>query len=1013
MSDISDLVKKGNKEYTVLASKKNISIDAGQFSKYSSVYFLNETSIDGFSYQKQGKNLIIVNNDQTIELKNYFSKGYSTKSNITKIKYNQIGSIVEKSIINDGVINSDLFFTANANSKRRVTGTVFSDTIKMSEYNNDKEKGLTINAGKGNDTITGSQYGDTITGGAGINTINFDFSKTFGKDTIKLTKNEVIVLNITDGDESLSFDDLNFNKSGNNLSFTYGDNTVNEIIIKDYFKVNKTTSSVSIYLDDTTLSDYMTTADITFDITGKGKIYGTNFKDKITGSEGNDTIYGYAGDDTILTKGGKDTVVLTGEYGHDTIDSTGSSKVTVKLSSFDSANMSLKGNDFVYTTDENSDFTYKNFLTDNSADLWVSANKKNYFITNETDENVDYSKKTSNNVVFLNGNTPQTYNSSKKGSNIVYSYDNSVTFNYAGGKDSYISDGSSDDVYNGKLTKNTHLVISDEGGDNDILNLSNNPKDLVLFYNIDQEGNTGDDLIIYNKQAMTASGLTKSLKNDSYSGIKIENYFKEGEIENINYLYNNETVEMDISKWKYMIDTYVKDWLIKNNKTSVEDVMLNGKDKEKSELVSIFKNNSYALYEAISSKSDKYYDISIVNNNNVLEIYGKNNRKLYSVANFISDDSNETISLFVLDDNDKLMSYIITAQLEVRYGLDNDNTLYINDEKKTILSVADGTSNTLIFENKEYSDFYTKPSEEVAYNAGDPLIRKDNKNLLIGDNLTVKRVNGLNAEIQLVDKNQDTKNIIIGTGTVNGTFESEIIVGSDKGDIINSMGGNDLIYAGSKDDVLNFTAGQKDTATGKNTADMIGIGGTVLSDDNPYAAVSVYNSNGDDTYNTSFDVGLYIEDSNGYNDVINITDTAENLLFFFDVAKQESDEDKLYTDLFICDKADFLALRQTLVAGADAMELMESMQGKLGYVWIDDFYGGDQLIEKVNYTNSNTGVTRELNKLNNYNNVHSELYEIAEGIQNWLATTNYSTAWEVLENNNPQDINQLLNLYTS
>ena len=138
----------------------------------------------------------------------------------------------------------------------------------------------------------------------------------------------------------------------------------------------------------------------------------------------------------------------------------------------------------------------------------------------------------------------------------------------------------------------------------------------------------------------------------------------------------------------------------------------------------------------------------------------------------------------------------------------------------------------------------------------------------------------------------------------------------------------------------------------------------------------IYDAGGDDTYNTSFDVGLYIEDSAGA-DIINITDSAESLLYFFDVVnpKYKSDNPTLYTDLFICDKIEF-SNQSTALVNQFSMAGLEAFQGNIGYTWIDDYYGGAQKIETVNYNETSLNL--------DYTDSSSDLYQIAENIQTWL-----------------------------
>lgn len=85
-----------------------------------------------------------------------------------------------------------------------ITGSNFNDKIDISE----SDMGYTINAGNGNDTITGSQNEDIISGGAGNNTINY----TDGNDFIKLTKGENLTVNLS----GLGLDEEDISYTANN-----------------------------------------------------------------------------------------------------------------------------------------------------------------------------------------------------------------------------------------------------------------------------------------------------------------------------------------------------------------------------------------------------------------------------------------------------------------------------------------------------------------------------------------------------------------------------------------------------------------------------------------------------------------------------------------------------------------------------------------------------------------------------------------------------------------------------
>ena len=190
------------------------------------------------------------------------------------------------------------FNTFNYDDKKyTLTATAGDDVINVStpNYAGTKQKGYTINAGKGNDTVTGTQYKDTINGGAGDDTINATLgndvitggkgtntvaysAQNFGDDTIKLTKGET--LNIT----GLDFDGIEekdkYTVKGNDLYITskYG-----HVTVKNYAMKN---TGATVKIDGT---DQINAGEIYFDKDdiAKATITGTNLSDSIdaTGAE--------------------------------------------------------------------------------------------------------------------------------------------------------------------------------------------------------------------------------------------------------------------------------------------------------------------------------------------------------------------------------------------------------------------------------------------------------------------------------------------------------------------------------------------------------------------------------------------------------------------------------------------------------------------------------------------------------------------------------------------------------
>jgi len=853
-------------------------------------------------------------------------------------------------------------------------------------------------------------------------------------------------------------EDFEYSRDGKNLVITNGEQV---ITLENYFTTENgftTKSPINTIaykgINPPELQDYLTDLLASVDSANLGYVATANKKNVVTGTlladvidmsdstkkkgftiktgDGDDTIIGSSkndkiicgtGDKTIKTTGGNDTITFTDDWdSYGEIDSTGSKKVTIKLKSFNSNLLHFKENDLKYGIFEYDGFLYKDFKGTTAADLWIQNGKKKYNILNKTDEVVDYTKNKSNKFVYLSSDNTQTYNGSKKGTNVVYSNNQNVTFNYKGANDKYISYGESDDEYNAKITKTTKLVINDNGGD-DTITFNNKAKDLVLFFDVEAGNDAEGDIIVYNKNAMTYTSLTKAVKSSVYSGgVNIKQFFDEsGCIENVNL--GNE--EMNLENWAYYVNTEVSEYLENNGLISVSDVFRSGTKAQKKALTKLIKSLTYQKYLNLvdSCISIKDYNFQMAGADLVYTLGGNTER----VENFFAGSYIE-VDFYAINDEGNLEKCTIGSD-----GMINDNPitkqLANNDEltiddnlTQTEYTIADNAKVTLNFTNKAYTDFYTKEDPNKEYAAGDPLIYEDDGDLYFDEDLTISDIYDKNCQIQIVDKNSDTKNIIIGSGTVTGTFESEIIIGSTSaedddadsytGDIIYANGGNDLIYTGEGDDTVNLSAGNPGDPTGNNTAHMIGIGGTELLDSNPVSAISVYDAGGNDTYNTSFDVGLYIEDSAG-NDTLNITDDAANLLYFFDVANPNATgTPTLYTDLFICDKAEITALAtDNSFMASFATQGIEALQGNLGYAWIDDYYGGSQKIETVNYNGT------ELNL--DYTDTTSPLNQIRANVQAWLTNSvpfipshdNYDSAWSVIESGNVNDIKVMLAMY--
>lgn len=193
------VTKKNDKINIQLGSGDNYIIPASKGKDSLNFSFATNKSGGDFEYKQleDTKDLVISytkgNTTDTITIKNYFKT----------VDGNSTASSVKTVTIDDKTYNlTDLYQYSGEfvpNKKRSVSGTVFSDVIDESIYRNDREQGLTIKSGDGNDIITGSRFNDTIVSGRGNNTIIL--KDNFGDDKLVTTKGETVNINF-DGNAS-------------------------------------------------------------------------------------------------------------------------------------------------------------------------------------------------------------------------------------------------------------------------------------------------------------------------------------------------------------------------------------------------------------------------------------------------------------------------------------------------------------------------------------------------------------------------------------------------------------------------------------------------------------------------------------------------------------------------------------------------------------------------------------------------------------------------------------------
>ena len=275
----------------------------------------------GDYYYFDKSNLVIETEQGTIIIQNF------AKSDVTTAN----GDVIVKYADGEEHLRTKLFDVAPV--AKNYTGNWLGENISVA---GSVSKGLTLNGGAGNDSITGTGYADILLGGAGNDTLNAGggndkLTGGTGADVYEFEWNGSEQLpninTITDATNEDMIHIIGANptvayyKNGNNLELWKdpGDQ-YNRIILQNWFSKKPGQQLDSLKLGTNPAFSISTNA--VFEILGFGTVTGTNYKDSIEGSAGNDVLKGLAGNDTLiglqgsnkLYGGDGDDVFILGDY---------------------------------------------------------------------------------------------------------------------------------------------------------------------------------------------------------------------------------------------------------------------------------------------------------------------------------------------------------------------------------------------------------------------------------------------------------------------------------------------------------------------------------------------------------------------------------------------------------------------------------------------------------------------------------------------------------------------------
>ena len=764
----------------------------------------------------------------------------------------------------------------------------FSSNLRVSETEYKKSTGDDIIVGgTGVNFIHGGLQNDEITGGAGINVIQFKTGD--GNDTIYNSAGSDF-LYFCDS----SYDDLKFSRIDDNLIITYGEGRYEgTVTLKDYYKYGAKSSIKGICFSDEkdnstkykiiskplarfeeraqnesvtveeaayavgeafknagSLSEILSRP-MNFDIEMKspGAMTGSNNNDNIKGSSGEDIINAGGGDDTIEAGRGDD--VLYGGTGKNTfIFNIGDGKDTIyyqngtdildltKVTTEDAGTLvypdsTIPGykdkNDLVIKYTKDDEIRLVNyFRTKGKSDIKVKVLEGGKTVTKDLTEVIsieaDYSNETRGKSV-----TGSFLNDSIKGTSL------NDTIRGGEGND-ILTGGKGNDRLYGEAGKNTLVFSIGDGADTVY---SGKGEDTIKFTDIEtfKTGDTknikfsakGNDLIINygNGDTISVSGY---LRNPALSSVKFIQ-FKDSEPVEISKLLAENPFEFDgiLDKRNTIRGTNTTDIITGGNLADNLNGM-NGNDI-------IYAGAGNDIVRG-GNDDDIIYgeagDDRLYGDNGNDTIYGGDGNDIIYGGN--GDDI-----IYGNSGNDKLYGDAGNNSFHFKTGDGNDivysgrgnDSLHFDDANLNDLTFSLGKSNalTINYSNSDSVDIATYFSRRGNVSTK-TIVTKD------GEKSLNDIVNSENFKV-LINGIQDKRNSLRGTyknDVIKGGSLADTITGADGNDTVYAGAGNDNVRGGNGDDVLYGEAGD-DRLYGDNGNDIIygGDGNDII-----------YGGNGDD-----------------------------------------------------------------------------------------------------------------------------------------------------------------------
>ena len=775
--------------------------------RMDSVSFGQGISFEDLTFERSGSDLIIyVKGDRTqgVILRNQFNSDYY------RIEYLELADGTVKNLTEMG------FTFQQTDRYDDVSGTQYDDIIYGNGGND------TIEAGKGNDILIGGKGNDSLDGGYGNDTYVWNLGDGF--DTIndyQSSSTEGLEDKIKFG-EGISFEDLSFENSGNNLIIYVNGDKTQGLQLNNYFYGSNYTVEILEFADGSTVN--LTQIGLTFQqhdgsetITGTAYddvIYANGGNDTVNAGSGNDAIYGGNGNDTLNGQGDNDTLV--GGKGNDSLDGGSGNDIYIYNlgDGFDTISDS-SGTDKI-KFGEGISFEDLSFENDNNnLTVYVNEDKtqgfkiNNYFSGSYGIETLEFADGSTVDLTQI-GLTFQQHDGSETitGTN----YDDVI---YANGGDDTVNAGSGNDTIYG-------------GTGNDTLNGQNGNDALIGGIGNDTlNGGAGDDTYIYNL------GDGYDIISDSSGNDKIK--FGEGisftDLKFANGDNNSLLIFLSDDKTKAIqINNFISDGNYRIEQLEFAD----GTTKNLSEMGLTF--DQYNCAETITGTD---YDDVIYGNGGNDTLYGGNGNDILSGGaghDRLEGGSGDDTYVWNLNDGiDTISDYQGTNKIKFGSNIAQENLSFAKTGNNLRIIVNNDPSQGLIIES-----YYSDTRRQIE---------------------TIEFADGSEASVADLIENL----VSLPDQVIEGSADDDILTGGNGNDTINAGDGYNDITGGKGNDTLNGGY-DKDTYYYN-----LGDGYDVISD--PYgrdkiifgegisSSDLIFQRNGDD---------LFISFSNNDNDSIRI-----------------------------------------------------------------------------------------------------------------------------------------------